>query len=161
MLIQFCKVLLVATIALLFTLIALGNLVDPNVNWLFVQHVLQMDTIFPDATIKWRAIHDKTLQATFYSFIIIWEAGVALILWYGVAQLLRYLKDRAKFNAGKSIAIFGLTMGFILYAAGFITIGGEWFAMWQSTTWNGEESATRFLTIIGLVLLFLIQREAE
>jgi predicted small integral membrane protein len=36
-------------------------------------------------------------------------------------------------------------------------IGGEYFAMWQSSTWNGQEGAFRFVTMIlgGLVFLSL------
>jgi predicted small integral membrane protein len=36
-------------------------------------------------------------------------------------------------------------------------IGGEYFAMWQSNTWNGQEGAFRFVTMIlgGLVFLSL------
>ena len=31
-----------------------------------------------------------------------------------------------------------------------LVIAGEWFAMWQSPTWNGQDSAARFLVLIGL-----------
>ena len=33
-----------------------------------------------------------------------------------------------------------------------ITVGGEWFAMWQSTKWNGEEPALRNFTAAGIAL---------
>jgi predicted small integral membrane protein len=33
--------------------------------------------------------------------------------------------------------------------------------MWQSKTWNGQEAAFRFIACIGLVLLFLNQRDGE
>jgi predicted small integral membrane protein len=49
----------------------------------------------------------------------------------------------------------------ILFVGGFITIGGEWFAMWQSKTWNGLDPAFRNATIaaFGLVLVHLQSRE--
>jgi hypothetical protein len=50
----------------------------------------------------------------------------------------------------------GLTMGFMLYAAGFVDIGGEWFAIWQSQIWNGQEKAFEFLTMISAILLILL-----
>jgi predicted small integral membrane protein len=33
--------------------------------------------------------------------------------------------------------------------------------MWQSKTWNGQEAAFRMFTVVGIVLLFLVQPEDE
>lgn len=41
----------------------------------------------------------------------------------------------------------------LLFGAGFLAIGGEWFAMWQSKSWNGLEAATRNVTLAGIALL--------
>ena len=46
------KIALVATIALWLALVAFGNLTDYGSNLAFVQHVLAMDSIFPDAAIR-------------------------------------------------------------------------------------------------------------
>ena len=46
------KVALVAAIAFYASLVAFGNITD----YAFIQHVLSMDTMFPNATIKYRAI---------------------------------------------------------------------------------------------------------
>jgi predicted small integral membrane protein len=67
----------------------------------------------------------------------------------------------ADYNAAKDIAVAGLVCGLALWFFGFLTVGGEWFQMWQSKTWNGEEAAFRFVTCIGLVLIFLSQRDDE
>jgi len=48
--------LAVAAVAVLVSLVAFGNLTDYDTNFAFVQHVLLMDTIFPNATIRYRAI---------------------------------------------------------------------------------------------------------
>ena len=61
----------------------------------------------------------------------------------------------------KDVAVAGLVCGLALWFFGFLTVGGEWFQMWQSKTWNGEEAAFRFVTCIGLVLIFLGQRDDE
>jgi hypothetical protein len=39
--------------------------------------------------------------------------------------------------------------------------GGEWFQMWQSSMWNGPQSARRYFLIasVGLILAHLPQRE--
>jgi predicted small integral membrane protein len=34
-------------------------------------------------------------------------------------------------------------------------VGGEWFQMWQSQIWNGQEAAFRFIASLGLFLIFL------
>jgi predicted small integral membrane protein len=60
-----------------------------------------------------------------------------------------------------ALSIAGLTLGFVIYAFGFSTIGGEWFGMWMSHEWNGQQSAFRF-TILNLgAPLFLAAPDAE
>jgi len=36
-------------------------------------------------------------------------------------------KSAVVFNCSKSIAIAGLTLGFLVWQVGFMSIGGEWF----------------------------------
>lgn len=45
--------------------------------------------------------------------------------------------------------------GRLPYGVGFLAIGGEWFAMWQSPVWNGQAKAANFILFIGLALLHL------
>jgi len=52
-----------------------------------------------------------------------------------------------------------LALGVLLWLAGFEVIGGEYFLMWQSHTWNGQESAFHFAVLCVLGLLFLAQHE--
>jgi predicted small integral membrane protein len=40
-------------------------------------------------------------------------------------------------------------------------IGGEWFGMWQSSVWNGEQSAFRFHMTIVAVLIYLVLPEPD
>ena len=38
-----------------------------------------------------------------------------------------------------------------MWFVGFVVVGGEWFLMWQSATWNGQEAAFRFyLTVLAV-----------
>jgi predicted small integral membrane protein len=154
-LVRFCKIALVAAIALFFTLVAFGNVTDYGSNWAFVQHVLSMDTIFVDSDLHWRAVTDPTLQTIVYWLIIATQALVAILLWAGVFRLLVALRAE-RFDEAKSVAIAGLVLGFLLYAVGFVVIGGEWFAMWQSHTWNGQSKAFEFITMISAVLIILL-----
>ncbi len=150
------KVVLVAAIALFASLVTFGNITDYNTNFLFVQHVLSMDTIFEFSTIKYRAITDPALHRAAYALIIATEGAIAILCWIGVFQLVRQVRgDASAFNRAKTIAVVGLALGFLLWQVGFMTIGGEWFGMWQSQQWNGVPSAFRFVVVIGAVLIFV------
>ena len=156
------KAALVAAVALFASLVTFGNLTDYNTNFVFVQHVLSMDTIFPFSTIKYRAITSPALHHAAYAFIIAAEAATAVLCWIGAAALARRLRaDAAAFNRAKACAVLGLTLGFLLWQVGFMSIGGEWFGMWQSQQWNGVPSAFRFLMTIIAVLIFVAMPDQE
>ncbi|MBV8509937.1 MAG: DUF2165 domain-containing protein [Xanthobacteraceae bacterium] len=162
MLIRLSKVAMVAAVAALFSIVALGNITDYGTNYAFVQHVMSMDTLFPTTTITYRAITDPALQRAAYALIIATECVIALLCWLGaLILLLRCRRPAAAFNRSKTIAIAGLALGFLLYQFGFIVIGGEWFGMWMSQQWNGVPSAFRYLVIVMLVLLFVVLPDGE
>ena len=160
--IRVAKVALVAAIALFASLVTFGNLTDYNTNYAFVQHVLAMDTIFPFSTIKYRAITDPTLQRAAYALIIAVEGAIAVLCWIGVVALVRRLRaDAAAFNRAKTYAVAGLALGFLLWQVGFMSIGGEWFGMWQSQQWNGVPGAFRFVMVIIAVLILVAMPDQE
>lgn len=160
--IRLSKIAMVAAIALFATLTAFGNITDYGTNLAFVRHVLDMDTIFPDSTIRYRAVTSPALHTLAYNLIIAAEALTALLCWIGCFTLLRRLRsDAASFNRAKGMAVAGLTVGFLLWQVGFMSIGGEWFGMWMSSQWNGIESAFRFFVTILLVLVYLVMRDEE
>jgi predicted small integral membrane protein len=68
------------------------------------------------------------------------QGGAAVLLWLGTLRLLGTIATAGFMRAG-TLAVVGLTVGLLLYMVGFVTIGGEWFAMWQSATWNGQQKA--------------------
>lgn len=152
--IRLSKAAMVAAIAFFATLVAFGNITDYWTNFAFVQHVLSMDTVFPETTIRYRAITSPVLHHAAYVLIIAAEAATAVLCWIGAYRLLRAVKaPAAVFNSSKSIAIAGLTLGFLLWQVGFMSIGGEWFGMWMSEQWNGVPSAFRFvMTILGVLI---------
>ena len=136
--IRIAKVALVVAVALFASLVTFGNLTDYNINFVFVEHVLSMDTIYAFSKIKYRAITDPALHQAAYALIIATEAATAVLCWIGALALARRLSaDAAAFNRAKTLAVVGLTLGFLLWHVGFMSIGGEWFGMWQSQQWNG------------------------
>jgi predicted small integral membrane protein len=155
-LIRICKTALVAAIALLMLLVALGNLTNYDSNAAFVHHVLAMDTIFPGSHLLWRAITDPLAQTVAYDGIIVWESLCAIVGIVATVGLARGLGDAERFAAATPLAVLGLTMVLLLFGAGFLAIGSEWFLMWQSSTWNGNESAARDFLFAGMTLLILL-----
>jgi len=160
MAIRYSKALLTAAIALFATLVAFGNITDYGSNFSFVQHVLQMDSIFPTATIGYRSIDSIFVHHAAYILIILLEALTALLCWMGAWQLFQNRHAPApEFNRRKRFAIMGLTLGFLVWQVGFMSIGGEWFGMWMSEQWNGVPSAFRFFMTIGVVLIYVAQHD--
>lgn len=162
MVIRYSKALLTAAIALFASLAAFGNITDYGSNFAFVQHVLRMDTIFPTATIKYRAIDSTVAHHAAYILIIALEGLTAILCWAGAWQMFRSRNEpSAEFNRRKRLAIAGLTLGFLVWQVGFMSVGGEWFGMWMSEQWNGVPSAFRFFVTIGIVLIYIVQRDGE
>jgi predicted small integral membrane protein len=44
---------------------------------------------------------------------------------------------------------------------GFTAIGGEWYTMWQSQVWNGQQAAFRIAPLILLTVIFVGQQDCE
>jgi predicted small integral membrane protein len=156
------KMLLVASIGLLYTLVVFNNLTDFNSNYQFVRHVLSMDTTFPGNSGMYRALTSPAWHLAFYLSIIAWETATTILLWWGVVKLMRALRLAAiEFNAAKRIALLALTIALLMWVVAFLAIGGEWFLMWQSRDWNGQQAAFRNFTVVGLVSLFLMQPDTD
>jgi predicted small integral membrane protein len=85
--------------------------------------------------------------------------ALVLCAWGGWRLVRAWHADAATFNREKRIAILGLALGMLEWFVGFIAVGGEWFLMWQSKTWNGEEAAFRVFFVLGIVLLLVIQTD--
>lgn len=150
------KIGMVTAIALFFTLIAVNNCVAPEFNRSYVQHVLAMDTIPQHQSLAHRAIRNSYIQQGVFYLIISSQILAGLFCWIGSIQLLRHLRaSQESFNQAKTMALLGLFIGCCLYLIGFITIGGEWFFMWQSLSWNGQNTAGLFLNFIFLTMIFV------
>jgi predicted small integral membrane protein len=159
---RIAKVVLVAASALFYTLVVFNNLTDYNSNYQFVHHVLLMDSTFPGNHGMWRAIHPPWIHTVFYNSIILWEAASMLLLWAGTLRLLRAIFQTAKaFQSAKRLAAAGLTLGMLMWLGAFLAIGGEWFLMWQSQTWNGQDAAFKRFLVNGVILLLLLTPECE
>ena len=155
--------LLVGINGLYLLLVAFGNITDPDTNFAFVTHVLAMDTTNfgqppgtgLDADVMWRAITAPWVHVLVYVVLIAWESAAAIVLLVAFAL---WIRDRGgNFRAARALSTIGLSMLILLFMGGFITIGGEWFQMWKSATWNGLDPAFRnsVLALAGLILIHL------
>ena len=162
MIVRLSKALLVALIGSFALLVGVDNVIDYGANFAFVQHVMSMDTVFPDNELKWRSVAQPVLQHAAYALIIGLELLTGILCLTGALRLWAARKAPAlQFNRAKAIAVAGLVCGLGLWFFGFIVVGGEWFDMWQSAKWNGQQAAFRFIACLGLVLIFLNQRDEE
>lgn len=156
------KLLLLSGIALYYTLVVFNNLTDFDSNYEFVRHVLSMDTTFPGNHGLWRALPSPAFHLAFYIGIIAWEIVTATLLWWGVVVMLRALRLPASaFNAAKRVPVMALALSMSMWLVAFLSVGAEWFLMWQSHTWDGRDAAFRMFTVVGLVLLIMMQPDAE
>ena len=156
------RMALVSMVALFFSFVALGNMTDYDSNFAFVAHVLSMDDTFRSPTLMHRAITTPLLHHAAYVLIIAWQLATALLCWWGLVRLwLARSACATQFDAAKGLAIVGLTAGVLLYGVGFLAVGGEWFAMWQSKNWNGQHSAHIFAMLTGLALLHVSAAERD
>jgi predicted small integral membrane protein len=162
MIIRLAKAALTAALGFFMLLVVFGNLTDYGSNYGFVSHVLAMDTTFPGNAIMWRSIHSVPVYHAFYVSIILWEAAACVLLFAGAGKLWRARSfGAAAFNQAKNLAVAGLTLNLLQWLVAFLCVGGEWFAMWQSRSWNGQEAAARMFVVAGIILIFLNSRDEE
>ncbi len=153
---RLAKIVSVAAIGLFAFLVVIGNTTDYYSNYFFVEHVLKMDTTFPGSHLHYRSINNPILFHAGYIMIILLEGFMAFCCIKGSWSMIRNIKnDGAAFHASKNWAVAGIIIGILIWFVGFEVIGGEWFAMWQSETWNGLAAAERVLGFLVLVLLLL------
>ncbi len=163
MAVRVVKILLILSAGVLCLLVGYNNVVDYGSNLMFVQHVMTMDMTFPDNAVRAsRALSDPRLHHIAYWVIIAAEFAIGVICIVGALRLLPVLRAPAtEFNNAKTLAITGLAAGVGFWFMAFMVVGGEWFQMWQSQVWNGQQPAFRFIGSIGLIMIFVAMDDRE
>jgi predicted small integral membrane protein len=156
------KIAMVGSLALFAFLVTYNNVTDFGSNFAFVQHVLSMDTTFPGNSLMWRAITSPDLWLAGYWLIIVGEGLTCVAYAIGtIALVYRLGGGAAEFNRAKRFVYIGTALGFLVWFFGFMVIGGEWFGMWQSPTWNGQPAAFRFYAALLGVGIFVALEDHE
>ncbi len=162
MTLRLAKVSLVLGVALYYFFVVFNNVTDYNSNHQFIRHVLMMDSTSAGTSVMWRAINQPALHTAFYLTIILWETLTMILCLWGGLRLFRSIRDsRETFRAASNVAIGALTLSLLMWLVAFLSVGGEWFLMWQSKSWNGQESAFRMFTVVGIVLLVVLVPDSE
>jgi predicted small integral membrane protein len=154
--IRLVKIAMVVSAATFALLVAYDNVAGYNANYEFVRHTLRMDTVYPDNALKSRAIMSPVLWTLAYWAIILTEAVTGAALALAAWRLGRAFRaPAAVFNRNKQYVAIGVGLGFLLWFAGFMVVGGEWFQSWQSKTWNGQQAAFQFYMTLLAVGIFV------
>jgi predicted small integral membrane protein len=156
------KLLLVFAVAAFYSFVVFNNVTDYDSNYQFVRHVLMMDSTFPGNHGMWRAVNSPALHTAFYLAIISWESLTMILCWWGGYQMARALRGtNTIFHHAKRVAIVALTLSLLMWLLAFLSVGGEWFLMWQSKSWNGQDAAFRMFTVVGIVLVLVALPDTE
>jgi predicted small integral membrane protein len=162
MTLRFSKIVMCLCLAVFAFLVAFGNITDYGSNFAFVQHVLSMDTTFPGNALMYRSITNPAVWTAGYWLIIMGEALTCLLYLIAAWNLWQARKASGQeFNGAKKFAVIAATMGFLIWYFGFMVVGGEWFAMWQSSIWNGQQKAFMFYMTMLAVLIIVIQPDGD
>jgi predicted small integral membrane protein len=162
MMLRVSKLSLVLALALFYSFVVLNNTTDYNSNYQFIRHILMMDSTFPGNRGMWRAMNSPAWHTVFYLAIITWEATTMVLAWWGGIRMARALRGpAAAFHQAKRLSIAALALSMLMWLVAFLSVGGEWFLMWQSKTWNGQDAAFRMFTVVGVVLLLVAQADAD
>jgi predicted small integral membrane protein len=154
------KSALVFGVAIFYSFVVFNNVTDYNSNYQFERHVMMMDSTFPGNHGMWRAINKPLWHTAFYLSIIAWETLTMILCWWGGLLMVRALRGTVSaFNHAKRVSLVALALSLTMWLVVFLSVGGEWFLMWQSKSWNGQEAAFRMFTVVGIVLLVVAQPE--
>ncbi len=160
--VRLAKIAMVASLALFALAVGYDNIVDNGPNYAFVQHVLSMDTTDPAGALRSRAINSPVLWRMAYGGIIGGELLTGLMFAAGAVALARQIRASPQsFAQAKQLTLAGAGIAFLLWFTGFMVVGGEWFASWQSKDWNGQTAAFRFYMSVLAVTIFVGQNEPD
>jgi predicted small integral membrane protein len=148
------------SIGLYMMLVCINNITDYGTNFQFVSKVSAMEDVFSRDKNGWRSVNNFFLQHMFYVIIIVWEILITMLVGTGVRKMIGKIgANTADFTSSGKWLRTGLFLGVILWFTIFVSLGGEWFLMWQSKTWNGQQTA--FLLTICFMLFLMHQNQQD
>ena len=142
-------------------IVVYDNIVDYGSNFTFVGHVMSMDTTFPNSD----SAHAQSTSRSVAYRLLDHHPCRSRDLRVAADRLVAFVEsaggERCSIQQAKASAIMGATAGFLVWFTAIMIVGGEWFSMWQSATWNGQQPAARiYLAVIG-VLIYVNQSDVD
>ena len=132
---------MVACLALFRCVVTGNNLLDYGANFAFGACAAHGHSV-SGSPLRWRAI-DCRCCGTWPMHSSSWE-GVTAVSGAGRGSMACAPAQARVFNQAKQWALaYRGAGGFCGLVPGSMVVGAEWFLMWQSSQWNGQESALR------------------
>jgi predicted small integral membrane protein len=143
-----------------FLVVAFDNITNPTnptgSNWPFIEGVLSGDGTPPDNGFEWRFIDATWFHVLAYIGVIVGETLAAIGLIIGGVLGLRRSGGRDAWEASQRWTLLGALFGLLVFFLGFMTIGGNWFVMYENSKWNGLEPAFQNTVTTLLAVLMVI-----
>ena len=96
---RLAKILISLSLALFCLLVAYDNVTDPHSNYEFVQHVMSMDTTFPDNKLMYRSVTNPIFWQIVYALIITTQFVFGVLFLAGAMRMWRMRNaSAAEFN---------------------------------------------------------------
>ncbi|WP_415766570.1 DUF2165 family protein [Pseudomonas sp. ZB1P45] len=158
-LIRYIKILLMTYIGFFGLLVMYSNFTDYASNYVYVGHVLSMDTTRENLSLSYRAITSPMLHHRIYWLIITLEVTYTAYCLVGAYHLYRHINASADdFHEAKKYSLIGLIIGIFVYYVCLQVIGVEWFNMDTSQVWNAKDWARHIVDFIFPLLIFVALR---
>ncbi len=101
---RYAKIVMSLVLAAFCLLVTFDNITDYGTNYLFVQHVMSMDTTFPGNALMYRSITNPVLWQIAYALIIAAEGVTGILFLAGAIRLIQVRNaPGAVFNQAKTL----------------------------------------------------------
>jgi predicted small integral membrane protein len=155
------KTLLTLAVALWGLLGGLGNLASYEEGLQSVQAVLSMETLPEDAIPEGPRVPNPLILHLGFAFIWILKLVGGMLCLVGSVQMWRARNsEQADFAAAKRWGIFGCGVLFFMLFFGFSLVAIGPFKLYLSPLESAVQLAALFAAQIGLVMIFLQQKES-
>jgi predicted small integral membrane protein len=158
---RYFKTLLVFFMAAFCLSVGIDNIVDYQINYEFVKHVVSMDTMKPwfDASISLkRGTSNPAIHAILFHIIIAGELIAGFLSLYSFWRMIKSTKDDAQFMNAKTPFLVSSAGMLTTWYFGFNIIAANWFYMWANV-YDAQVPAYNFSIISLLTVIYVMKKE--
>lgn len=158
---KYLKIVLTFFIAIFCLTVAINNIIDYDVNFTFLKHIVTMDTMQPWFDMKIaaaRAITNPSIHIVLYDCIIAGEFSAGLFALWASINMLKNINDNEKFYRAKSTFVIAVGLMLTVWYFGFNVIAANWFYMWANQ-YDASVPAFHFSFFALLLLIYILRDE--